>query len=56
VAANQGAGPAWMSVKCDADGTGGMLGLAEGTIPFGHSPRLHVHRDEDGSDAPPRRR
>jgi len=36
-----------MSVKADAAGTGGVLGLAEGVIPFGHSPHLHVHRDED---------
>jgi mannose-6-phosphate isomerase-like protein (cupin superfamily) len=47
VPANQGAGPAWMSVKADAAATGGALGVAEGIIPFGHSPSLHVHRDED---------
>lgn len=36
-----------MSIKADAATTGGVLGLAEATIPFGHSPGLHVHRDED---------
>ena len=36
-----------MSVKADAAATGGVLGLAEAIIPAGHSPSLHVHRDED---------
>jgi mannose-6-phosphate isomerase-like protein (cupin superfamily) len=47
VPAGGGAGPAWMSVKADAAATGGVLGLAEGIIPAGHSPGLHVHHDED---------
>jgi mannose-6-phosphate isomerase-like protein (cupin superfamily) len=47
VARGEGAGPEWMSVKADAAGTGGSVGVAEGIIPFGHSPNLHVHRDED---------
>lgn len=47
VVANEDSGPAWMSIKADAATTGGVLGLAEATIPFGHSPGLHVHRDED---------
>jgi mannose-6-phosphate isomerase-like protein (cupin superfamily) len=36
-----------MSVKADASGTEGAFGLAEALIPFGHSPRLHVHGQED---------
>jgi quercetin dioxygenase-like cupin family protein len=47
VPAGEGAGPEWMSVKADASSTGGVLGLAEGVIPAGHSPHMHVHRDED---------
>ncbi len=36
-----------MSIKADAATTGGALGLAEGIIPAGHSPHMHVHRNED---------
>jgi mannose-6-phosphate isomerase-like protein (cupin superfamily) len=36
-----------MSIKADAAATGGVLGLAEGIIPPGHSASMHVHRDED---------
>jgi mannose-6-phosphate isomerase-like protein (cupin superfamily) len=47
VAPGAGAGPEWMSIKAGAAGTGGTLGVAEGLIPAGHSPSLHVHREED---------
>jgi mannose-6-phosphate isomerase-like protein (cupin superfamily) len=47
VAPGAGAGSEWMSVKASAEETGGAIGLAEGIIPAGHSPSLHVHREED---------
>jgi quercetin dioxygenase-like cupin family protein len=47
VPAGAGAGPEWMSVRADAAATRGVLGVAEGLIPAGHSPHMHVHRDED---------
>jgi quercetin dioxygenase-like cupin family protein len=34
-------------VKAPADATGDALGLVETSIPPGHSPPLHVHREED---------
>jgi mannose-6-phosphate isomerase-like protein (cupin superfamily) len=47
VARGEGSGSEWLTIKADAAATGGALGLVEGSIPFGHSPQLHVHRDED---------
>jgi mannose-6-phosphate isomerase-like protein (cupin superfamily) len=47
VSANRGGGTRGMSVMADAASTGGQLGVSEGIVPFGHSPSLHVHRDED---------
>ena len=40
-----GGGPG--GVKAAADATGHVLGLVETSIPPGHSPPLHLHREED---------
>jgi quercetin dioxygenase-like cupin family protein len=40
-----GGGPG--GVKAAADATGHALGLVETSIPLGHSPPLHLHREED---------
>ena len=40
-----GGGPG--GVKAAADATGHALGLVETSIPPGHSPPLHLHREED---------
>jgi quercetin dioxygenase-like cupin family protein len=47
VSAGAGADPGWMAIKAAAADTDGALGIAEGIIPAGHSPALHVHREED---------
>jgi quercetin dioxygenase-like cupin family protein len=44
---NSGRGTPWMTVKAEAGATGGACGLVEASIPPGHSPGLHVHRNED---------